>query len=613
MANKSKKTLSLLLLTALLLSACGKAEAMQENPVPAASFEPSPEATEETTEGSIYFSNRDHNVDYDENSAVLIKLSGTSASCDSAAVSISGGEITVKEEGTYLLRGSLTDGMVIVDADKSEKIQLVLDSVDICSSSSAPLYIRQADKVFVTLAPESENKLSNGGSFVAVDENDIDAALYSKEDITLNGSGSLSVNSPAGHGIVSKDSLTISGGSYDINSSGHALSGKDDVCIADGSFSIISGKDGIHAENNDDAELGYVYIENGSFDISSEGDGISAASYVQLLGGSFSITSGGGSENAEQKDSFPMGAGFGKGFGGGMGPGGGGMRPGRGYGGGFDAAPQINEVQPETEEESISTKGIKAGTELSISGGAYSINSADDAIHSSLNAEICGGSFEIASGDDAIHAEEKLSVSDGDISISQCYEGLEALHILVSDGNISLVANDDGFNAAGGMDQSGMGGRDAQMPGGMGYSSNGSVVISGGNIFINASGDGIDANGSLEISGGYTIVTGPTQGDTATLDYDTSAVISGGTFIGTGAYGMAQTFSDSENQGVIAVSVGNQSPGTEIRLSDEDGNIVLSHTPELNFCVVILSSPDIIKGQPYTLSLGSISETFEAY
>ena len=106
---------------------------------------------------------------------------------------------------------------------------------------------------------------------------------------------------------------------------------------------------------------------------------------------------------------------------------------------------------------------------------------------------------------------------------------------------------------------------------------------------------------------------GPTRGDTATLDYDTEAIISGGTFIGTGAYGMAQTFSASENQGIVAVSVRNQDAGTEIRLEDSKGKILMSYSPELSYCVVILSSPDIIKGESYTLHVGDLNESFEAY
>lgn len=141
--------------------------------------------------------------------------------------------------------------------------------------------------------------------------------------------------------------------------------------------------------------------------------------------------------------------------------------------------------------------------------------------------------------------------------------------------------------------------------------SNGSIKISGGKLYINSSGDGLDANGTLEISGGYTVVTGPTQGDTATLDYDKSGVITGGTFIGTGAGGMAQTFSDSE-QGVIALNVGNQSADTKIVLKNSSGETILEHAPELSFAVVILSDPEIKKGETYTVSVGSETGEFQA-
>ena len=148
--------------------------------------------------------------------------------------------------------------------------------------------------------------------------------------------------------------------------------------------------------------------------------------------------------------------------------------------------------------------------------------------------------------------------------------------------------------------------------GGMSSNSNGSIKISGGTLYINASGDGIDANGTLEITGGTTTITGPTHGDTATLDYDVSGTITGGTFIGTGASNMAQTFSESA-QGVIAVDFGNQSAGTTITLNDKNGNTIISYTPVLDFSVVILSSPDIVSGETYTIIVGNNSWDFEAY
>ena len=611
-----RKIISILMILAFLLAGCSntaKPEASVPGSTPASegiadlgeetvSTEPV-KADFSKTDGDM-FTERDSRASYDASQAVTIQLNGTTATASSDSVQISGSTVIIKEEATYVICGSLS-GMLVVDAPDTAKLQIVLNGAEITSESSAALYILEADKVFVTLADGTENTLSNGGSFVAIDDNSIDGALFSKQDLTLNGSGSLTVTSPVGHGIVCKDDLVFTGGSYVVHSASHGLDANDSVRIAAGDFAIDAGKDAIHCENTDDTAKGFVYISGGSIKAEAEGDGIAASAYMQIEDGSIDLLVGGGSENGSKAQS--------DGFGGFMGGGHGGGRPGD----------MSESADSSTEETGTSMKGLKASSGLLISGGSFTINSADDAIHSDASLTINGGSFHIASGDDAIHAEDTLTVTAGEIAISESYEGLEALHIEVQGGDIDLIASDDGLNAAGGTDQSGTtGGRDGMFGGGRGGrpgggfggmsgNSDGSIKISGGNLHIHSSGDGMDANGSLEISGGYTVVVGPTQGDTATLDYDTSAVITGGTFIGTGAAGMAQTFSDSE-QGVIALQVGSQGAGTQIILQDQNGNTVLSHTPELNFAVVILSCPEMVKGETYTITVGTQSGSFAA-
>ncbi len=601
---KKYRLLLLFLSAVMLFSGCTKNPALEnsgnggsDNSDSATAVDVDFSATDEEM-----FSERDTEIEYDEEACRVIELNGDSATCDSASVLISGSVITVSGEGTYIVSGILNNGMIIVDAGENDKLQFVFKGASVTSATSAPFYVRTADKVFVTLAEGTENTLANGGSFTAIDENNIDAAVFSKQDITFNGTGTLKVVSPAGHGIVCKDDLVITGGSYTVNCASHGFDVNDSVRIAKANITIDAGKDGIHSENLDDAESGFVYISGGNVKIEAEGDGISAAVYAQIQNGTIDILAGGGSENGTAHSSG--------GYGGFMGGG----RPGK------------DSFSEETEaDDGTSMKGIKTVGSMLISDGNITIDSADDSIHANASVIINGGLFNLASGDDGVHADETLNVTAGEINISECYEGLEALNVAVSGGTIKLKASDDGINAAGGNDSSGMGGRDngmfgggrpggmgGGMPGGMGGSSNGSIVISGGNIYINSSGDGIDANGSLEISGGYTVVVGPTQGDTATLDYDKSAVIKGGTFIGTGASGMAQSFSGSENQGVIAVRVGNRSAGTEVLLKDSDGNIIISHQPELSFAVVILSSPEIEKGEKYTIYVGSDSSECEA-
>lgn len=590
-----------------------------------------------------------------ESESIAIQLNEDSASCNSNAVQISGSIISIMDEGTYALSGELNDGMIIVSAEKTDTIRLILDGVTIHSEACAPIYIMQADEVFITMTEGTANTLSNGGTFTPIGGDNIDAVILSKDDITLNGSGTMTITSPAGNGIVSKDSLKITGGTYDINCASHALSGKDDISIADGVFTIVSGKDGIHAENSNDDAYGFVNIQNGTFQITAEGDCISASSYLQIEDGSFDLTAGGGSSNGAAHTSDSWGAFRGGGNHQSERNGQMGERPDnedgtppegepgnrenmwpegetgnrenmRSEGDSEDRenmppdrkpddgnVPEMPVEATETEEDDgTSLKGIKAETDILINGGIFTIDSADDAVHSNATVIVNGGTFEIASGDDAFHADDILTINAGTINITESYEGLEGLHVNVSGGDIKLVASDDGLNAAGGTDASGMtGGRDGMFEEGRPSSSNGSIMISGGTISVTANGDGLDANGTLEITGGYTIVCGPTQGDTATLDYDSAGTISGGTFIGTGASGMAQSFSSSE-QGVIMLRVDKLPVGTTIKLSDSEGNILLTHTPDLEYEVVILSSPDLISGQSYTVTAGSLSQEVTA-
>ncbi len=243
---------------------------------------------------SEMFTNRDMDFSYEEQNAVKILLSDEGSSCDSGNVDISGGRIRILKEGSYILSGNLAEGQIIIDTEDTAKLQLVLDNADINCSTSAALYVKQADKVFVTLAEGTENHLSNREEFVAVDENNVDAVIFSRDDLTINGSGSLTIDAAYGHGIVSKDDLAITGGIYQITSASHALSGKDSVRIADGNFRISSGKDGIQSDYGTEteetpADKGFIYVAGGEFQITAGDDGLQASSFVQIADGRYQI------------------------------------------------------------------------------------------------------------------------------------------------------------------------------------------------------------------------------------------------------------------------------------------------------------------------------------
>ena len=253
-----------------------------------------------TSVGSIdtseLFSARDLSGEYDASEAAVITLNGSSAAADSDAVQISGSTVTITAAGIYLLSGTLENGSIIVNASKQDKVQLVLNGASIHSDTFAALYVVQADKVFVTLADGTTNSLSNGGSFVLIDENDVDAVVYAKDDITFNGSGSLQISSPGGHGIVGKDEVTITGGAYEIVAADKAIRANDSIAVADGSFMITAGDDGLHAENADDDTLGSITIIGGTFSIQATDDAIHATTLLQIDGGSFDITAAEGLE-----------------------------------------------------------------------------------------------------------------------------------------------------------------------------------------------------------------------------------------------------------------------------------------------------------------------------
>ena len=251
--------------------------------------------TSSQTEESELFSNRDLSGDYDSSEAVTVTLNGASAQASSDSVQIGDGAVTITAAGTYILSGDY-EGSIIVSATKDDKVQLVLDGVSIAAADYAAIYVAQADKVFLTLAEGSENTLSNGGSFTQIDDSNVDAVIFSRDDLTLNGTGTLRVTSPAGHGIVCKDELVITGGVYEIGAAKTAIRANDSIAISGGSFTLAAYTDGLHAENSDDDTLGSIYISGGDFRISVSDDAIHATALVQIDGGSFEIQAAEGIE-----------------------------------------------------------------------------------------------------------------------------------------------------------------------------------------------------------------------------------------------------------------------------------------------------------------------------
>ncbi len=501
------------------------------------------------------FTERDLAGAYDESLSALIEFAGDKINTKSDAVQVSGTKVLISQEGTYIFRGTLDNGTIIVDADDTAKIQIVLDGVDIASSTTAPIYVKMAKKVFITLAEGTENKLSNGGAFTQTDENNVDAVVFSKQDLTLNGAGTLKVESPAGHGIVSKDDLVIAGGSYVISASSRGLDANDSVRLASAFVAIRAGKDGIRAKNDTDTTRGFIYINDGSYEISAAGDAISASENVQIDCGKFNLKAGEGA------------------------------------------------VAPD-DPNAPSKKGIKANGNLLVVDGSIEIDAFDDAVNTKGSIIFVDGEITVRTGDDAFHADDSIYAVDAELKVLGSREALEALHIDIRGGKLELNSDDDGINVAGGKDDANE--KDTDL-----FEGDGTLRISGGEISINALGDGIDVNGDFSMSDGLLRISTSAKSGSSVFDYVSGGSITGGVFIASGSAIVAQ-LPEFASGGVLSITTGSREAGTEISVTDANGKLVFSEKPTYDYEVFIVSSSDIAVGAEYKITVGSDSGTFKA-
>lgn len=579
-----KKIIALLLTATLLLSltACSSktvaytvsetaaptaivTAAQPANTIQSAATTPVPIAVKHETD--------DLNADSDP-AATVITLAGDAITVEGSGATVDGTIVTITSAGTYEIGGVLNDGQIIVDTADQETVKITLNGVQLFCSTSAPIYVANAEKVVITLAAGTQNYVTDGETYVFADlaSDEPNAAIFSHDDLTIKGDGGLTVNANYNNGIASQDDLKITGGVITVNAANDGLKGRDSIAIRDGVITINAGADGLQTTNEEEAEKGYISIEGGTLTITAGLDGIQAQTSLLVSGGDIAITTGGGSGNTSSS--------------------GGGM-----WGRGMEG----NANKP-TE----SAKGLKAVTDLSITGGTLTINSADDALHSNGSLTIDAGILTLASGDDGIHADASLTINGGDVNITQSYEGLESAVITLNGGTIHMIASDDGINTAGGADGSAVNGRPGMNQFAM--SGNYYLTINGGYIFIDALGDGIDANGPIDMSGGTVIVNGPTENMNGALDYMDAFNITGGFLVAVGSAGMAQAPSTSSTQySVLQNFTSPLAAGSMLHIAGGDGEEVLTFVPTKAYQSVVFSSPALQNGETYTVYVGGTS------
>lgn len=492
----------------------------------------------------------------DTTGATVIIFSGETASVSGSGATAEGGVVTVSAAGTYVLRGTGA-GRVIVNAKKQDVV-LVLENLNLTCSYGSPLYIYKSSSTTVYLADGSENALTDGEVYTYDDEyssaedEEPNACLYSKSDLIIAGSGKLIVTANQNNGITGKDTLKIDSATVVVTAKSHGINGKDNLTIRAAKITVTSGGDALRSTNDYDTALGFIVIVDSDLTLTSGEDGVQAETTLTISGGTCTVTSGGGASGKVDSDT--------------------------------------------------SAKGLNANGNLCLLSGAYALNCRDDAIQSNANIVIKGGTFTIATGDNGIHADENVTVSGGAITVTKSYEGIEGKSMDLTGGEISVTASDDGLNAAGGADGSGFGG--PGFGGGDRFGTASSDVyirIAGGKLYVNAGGDGIDSNGNLIVSGGETYVDGPTDNGDGALDYDGTATITGGILVAVGSSGMAQNFGTASTQGSILLNFSTGSKSA-VTLTDAQGNVLVSYTPSKTYNSVVISCPGLVQGGTYTVS-----------
>ncbi|MBR2809017.1 MAG: carbohydrate-binding domain-containing protein [Erysipelotrichaceae bacterium] len=539
-------------------------------------------------------------VNVDTGSAVAISLEDGASSASSSGIQIDGDHILISNPGQYVLSGSLSDGQVEVNCNGN--VVLILNGADITCLNDSAIKISDADLAVIHLEKGTTNTLTSGDESNTLAEDAEGAALYARDDLTINGQGSLAVYGYINNGIASTDNLVIESGTISVEALNNGVKGKDNVTINNGDITISSGNDGIKTDNTETG-MGNIQVNNGTLTIKSGGDGIAADANLTIVDGDLKIEAGNTeniqnvSDNNEVMQMFEnMG----------MGPQGNssnmsGERPQMmgqgnqmpmGQSGEMPAAPgameQFNVAQTSTaSSDDGSYKGLKAGTMLTINGGSIEISAEDDAIHSNGDIEINGGSIVINTGDDGIHADGTLTFNAGDVVIENSYEGIEATTINVIDGEISVTSSDDGFNASS-------------------DTTTATLTISGGNVYVNTRGDGLDSNGQMYIEGGTIIVDGPSDNGNGALDgaSNDSLKVNGGTIIAIGSSGMAAGFSGNSSQASLMLNLnGNASANTIIRILDEQGDVLFQHISAKAFSNIIFSCSELEAGNTYTVEV----------
>jgi len=527
---------------------------------------------EDSSDNDSSYSGIDEDEDDYSNSSsdtVFVVFSGTSAiSSNTAKASVSSAVVTINSGGTYCVSGTTTNGQIVVNSSDEEDVHLVLKGAGITCTNSSPIYVKNAEKVIVVTVAGTTSNLADGPSYTYDDatNQEPDACIFSKSDITFYGTGTLNVTGNFNNGITSKDGLIIKSGTINVTSANTGIRGKDYILVHDGTITVSSKGDGLKSNNDTDADAGFIQIEGGVFSVTSNQDAVSAYSDILVNYARMTIKAGGGSGTSTST---------------------------QGYTG------------------TTSAKGLKAKSSITINAGDISINSADDAVNTDATFIMNAGTLTISTMDDAVHAEKTLTVNGGTLNVAKAYEGFEGPSINIAGGNVTLAVTDDAVNGTKGSATE--------------YDDGSVVNISGGTVILNPStGDGLDSNGSATMTGGVVVIQGPSSSPEVAIDVNGNFNVNGGFLIASGpnSGNMIEGASTTSTQNSLTIngpSGGSTNPGqpgsstssgtsfsTSSYVHIQDGNNLdlVTYKPNRTAYYMVFSSSSLVTGSTYYIYTG---------
>lgn len=502
--------------------------------------------------------------------------------------------VEITADGDYYLTGNYKSVTV---SKSSIKAHLFLDNAAIENQSGKAISTEKKCQLTLTLI--GENYITNKGDDVN--------AIHVKGDLRINGSGMLTVSGQSKNAVkVTKDFLLVDA-TLKISANNHAVNAQT-IIAKDCSIDISSAKkDGLHTECDYDepedlsecvftTDLGYVSLVNVNYKCNVLGDGIQADTFVYIDGGDYEITTVGEfvSDTSENRAAYGLSSDdfryklSGRIY----------EKVDSDYMGRVDLYAlkqgckgiKVGEIEFDADGDGEDDATITQNTNYSImiKSGIFNIDSTDDAFHTNLGDLIIdGGTFTVTTTDDGFHADDLLKVNGGNITVLSSYEGLEGGYVEINGGTISVKATDDGINAA--CDD---------------VTVKEHIIISGGNVTVDAGGDGLDSNGTILISGGTSVVYGPTNGGNAGLDADDGILVTGGKLFVTSALGMIETPGKNSTQYVISYSSKTKLEAEKTITFKNGENVLLEVELKKDCQSVIVSTPQFEKGGKYSMYCG---------